>query len=235
MIEIRNMWRQSEHDKRPTLSVEGDIEFFFKWTGRLAYSVMPLSILQDKFYLTPIKLYIGDLAPRSSVLHGWQMYDAALERYIPVLMAMARIYWDRENYPMVEKLFRQAAEFCSDHDTWKLNAAHVFFMEEKFKVRASFPSCAIQFECHRVCLYQLAGAPSTWLRHFIPNTPPCAGGYSLLRANCEEAGRDHPRGPCNCSSEPLREPHNDQPERGGGGTHAKGGQYLELWPQPYKC
>lgn len=62
------------------------------------------------------------------------MYDAALERYIPVLMAMARIYWDRENYPVVEKLFRQAAEFCSDHDTWKLNAAHVFFMEEKFKV-----------------------------------------------------------------------------------------------------
>lgn len=62
------------------------------------------------------------------------MYDAALERYIPVLMAMARIYWDRENYPVVERLFRQAAEFCSDHDTWKLNAAHVFFMEEKFKV-----------------------------------------------------------------------------------------------------
>lgn len=50
---------------------------------------------------------------------------------------MARIYWDRENYPVVEKLFRQAAEFCSDHDTWKLNAAHVFFMEEKFKVRVS--------------------------------------------------------------------------------------------------
>lgn len=74
------------------------------------------------------------------------MYDAALERYIPVLMAMARIYWDRENYPMVEKLFRQAAEFCSDHDTWKLNAAHVFFMEEKFKVRASFLSCATQPE-----------------------------------------------------------------------------------------
>lgn len=71
------------------------------------------------------------------------MYDAALERYIPVLMAMARIYWDRENYPVVEKLFRQAAEFCSDHDTWKLNAAHVFFMEEKFKVCFSRYMCAV--------------------------------------------------------------------------------------------
>jgi hypothetical protein len=28
-------------------------------------------------------------------------YDEGLEKYIPVLMAMARIYWDRENYPMV--------------------------------------------------------------------------------------------------------------------------------------
>lgn len=72
------------------------------------------------------------------------MYDAALERYIPVLMAMARIYWDRENYPVVEKLFRQAAEFCSDHDTWKLNAAHVFFMEEKFKVPHVFDSPLLQ-------------------------------------------------------------------------------------------
>merc|ERR1711865_523379 len=61
-------------------------------------------------------------------------YDDALERYIPVLMAQARIYWDRENYPQVERLFRQSAEFCSEHETWKLNVAHVFFMQEnKFK------------------------------------------------------------------------------------------------------
>jgi tetratricopeptide repeat protein 30 len=61
-------------------------------------------------------------------------YDDELERYIPVLMAQARIYWDRENYPMVEKLFFQSAEFCSEHEVWKLNVAHVFFMQEsKFK------------------------------------------------------------------------------------------------------
>lgn len=35
---------------------------------------------------------------------------------------------------MVERLFRQSAEFCSEHDAWKLNVAHVFFMQEsKFK------------------------------------------------------------------------------------------------------
>lgn len=61
-------------------------------------------------------------------------YDEELERYIPVLMAQARIYWDREHYAMVEKLFFQSAEFCSEHEVWKLNVAHVFFMQEtKFK------------------------------------------------------------------------------------------------------
>ena len=43
-------------------------------------------------------------------------------------MAQARIYWERENYPMVEKLFFQSAEFCSEHEVWKLNVAHVFFI-----------------------------------------------------------------------------------------------------------
>jgi len=32
----------------------------------------------------------------------------------------------------VEKIFRQSAEFCSEHDTWKLNVAHVFFMQARY-------------------------------------------------------------------------------------------------------
>lgn len=42
-----------------------------------------------------------------------KQYDEALERYVPCLMSQARIYWSREHYPMVEKIFRQSAEFCS--------------------------------------------------------------------------------------------------------------------------
>ena len=45
-------------------------------------------------------------------------------------MSQARIYWDREHYPMVEKIFRQSAEFCSEHEVWVLNVAHVFFLQE---------------------------------------------------------------------------------------------------------
>ncbi|CCW59539.1 unnamed protein product [Phytomonas sp. EM1] len=63
-----------------------------------------------------------------------RQYDDALEEYIPILMAQANIYWCLESYSMVEKLFRQSAEFCSEHDVWKLNVAHVFFMQEnKFR------------------------------------------------------------------------------------------------------
>jgi len=38
-----------------------------------------------------------------------QEYDKALEVYIPVLMAQAKIYWDIDNYAMVEKIFRQSS------------------------------------------------------------------------------------------------------------------------------
>ena len=50
-------------------------------------------------------------------------------RYIPILMAQAKIYWDLENYPQVEKIFRKSVEFCNEHEVWKLNVAHVLFMQ----------------------------------------------------------------------------------------------------------
>ena len=66
-------------------------------------------------------------------------YEDTLEKYIPVLMAQAKIYWNLENYPMVEKLFRKSVEFCNDHHVWKLNVAHVLFMQEnKYKEAIGF-------------------------------------------------------------------------------------------------
>jgi tetratricopeptide repeat protein 30 len=44
-------------------------------------------------------------------------------------MSQAKLYWDKENYPQVEKIFRKSVEFCSDRDEWKLNVAHVLFMQ----------------------------------------------------------------------------------------------------------
>ncbi|EPY28970.1 flagellar associated protein [Strigomonas culicis] len=71
---------------------------------------------------------------KDAELEAVRAYDDALEEYIPVLMAQANIYWEIDNYPQVEKLFRQSADFCSENEIWKLNVAHVFFMQEtKFR------------------------------------------------------------------------------------------------------
>ncbi|EEH59350.1 uncharacterized protein MICPUCDRAFT_24770 [Micromonas pusilla CCMP1545] len=56
-------------------------------------------------------------------------YDDALELYVPILMSKAKIYWDIEHYNQVEQIFKAAAEHCSEHEAWRLNVAHVFFMQ----------------------------------------------------------------------------------------------------------
>ncbi|CAB0038789.1 unnamed protein product [Trichogramma brassicae] len=66
-------------------------------------------------------------------------YEDALERYVPVLMAQAKIFWDLSNYTQVEKIFKKSVEFCNEHEIWKLNVAHTVFMQEnKFKDAVGF-------------------------------------------------------------------------------------------------
>ncbi|KAG7223202.1 hypothetical protein INR49_015810 [Caranx melampygus] len=48
------------------------------------------------------------------------------------------IYWNRENFQMVEKIFRKSVEVCNEDDTWKLNVAHVLFMQNKYKEAIGF-------------------------------------------------------------------------------------------------
>mmetsp|Transcript_13033 Transcript_13033/g.35479 ORF Transcript_13033/g.35479 Transcript_13033/m.35479 type:complete len:586 (+) Transcript_13033:92-1849(+) len=65
-----------------------------------------------------------------SIKRAINEYDEALEAFIPGLMAMAGIYWDRQNYKACESVFRNSAEFCSEHEVWRLNVAHTFFMQD---------------------------------------------------------------------------------------------------------
>lgn len=67
-----------------------------------------------------------------------QDYDLMQEKYIVVLMSQAKIYWNRENFQMVEKIFRKSVEVCNEDDTWKLNVAHVLFMQNKYKEAIGF-------------------------------------------------------------------------------------------------
>jgi tetratricopeptide repeat protein 30 len=99
-------------------------------------------------------------------------YDATIEAYIPILMAQATIYWDKQNYDVVEKIFRRSIEFCNDQDAWKLNVAHTLFMQEdKYKEAITFYEPFIEknydnvyllknflygtdFRCDRYCIGQ---------------------------------------------------------------------------------
>lgn len=91
-------------------------------------------------------------------------YEECLEHYIPVLMAQAKIYWDLENYAQVEKIFRKSVEFCNDNDVWRLNVAHVLFMQEnKFKEATGFYEPIVKknysdvgcffFQCKLTCCF----------------------------------------------------------------------------------
>ena len=55
--------------------------------------------------------------------------DKTLDLYYPVLMHQAKIYWDIELYEQAEKVFRKSVEFCNENDIWKLNVAHVLFIQ----------------------------------------------------------------------------------------------------------
>uniref|UniRef100_A0A8D3CJB0 Tetratricopeptide repeat protein 30 n=1 Tax=Scophthalmus maximus TaxID=52904 RepID=A0A8D3CJB0_SCOMX len=65
-------------------------------------------------------------------------YSTVQTMYIVVLMAQAKIYWNRENFQMVEKIFRKSVEVCNEDDTWRLNVAHVLFMQNKYKEAIGF-------------------------------------------------------------------------------------------------
>jgi tetratricopeptide repeat protein 30 len=65
-------------------------------------------------------------------------YDENLERYIPVLMAHAKIFWNKGDYAKVEQLLKSSQDYCSINDTWRLNLAHVYFAQEKYTEALTF-------------------------------------------------------------------------------------------------
>ncbi|XP_056262798.1 tetratricopeptide repeat protein 30A [Pseudoliparis swirei] len=80
------------------------------------------------------RLARDDEAQKKTLLEN----DLMQEKYIVVLMAQAKIYWNRDNFQMVEKIFRKSVEVCNEDDTWKLNVAHVLFVQSKYKEAIGF-------------------------------------------------------------------------------------------------
>ncbi|KAJ3314377.1 Tetratricopeptide repeat protein 30A [Boothiomyces sp. JEL0838] len=113
---------------------------------------------------TSISPYLYDfldatLLKNSAPEEAYKKFDELADKHIDVLRKLtkqvqeARSNHDEEtvkrvvleydeavnSYNMVEKIFRKSVEFCNEHDLWKLNVAHVLFMQEnKYKEAISF-------------------------------------------------------------------------------------------------
>ena len=61
----------------------------------------------------------------------------ALKSYMPLLMKYAGIYWDREDYGMVESILRKSSDFCNEVQVWRLNIAHSFYSQQGAKFKDS--------------------------------------------------------------------------------------------------
>lgn len=62
-----------------------------------------------------------------------QEYKEMLEKYSVVTMAQAKIYWNRENYHMVQKIFQKSWEIWCEDETLKLNIAHMHFIQNNYR------------------------------------------------------------------------------------------------------
>lgn len=105
-------------------------------------------------------------------------------RYIVVLMAQAKIYWNRENYQMVEKIFHKSLEVWCEDDTLRLNIAHVLFMQNKYKKAVSFYEPIVKKHYDNVSVGILRGEKDSspglsqppGLRCGADALPVCSGG-----------------------------------------------------------
>jgi tetratricopeptide repeat protein 30 len=61
----------------------------------------------------------------------------AMKMYMPLLMKYAGIYWDREDFGMVESILRKSSDFCNEVEVWRLNFAHSFYSQQGAKFKDS--------------------------------------------------------------------------------------------------
>jgi len=57
-----------------------------------------------------------------------QEFDEEVQKYIPVLMAQAHMFWELGQYSNAQAVLLQGKEFAGEHEAWKLNMAHTHFM-----------------------------------------------------------------------------------------------------------
>jgi len=61
-----------------------------------------------------------------------QNYESLLQKYLPVITAQAKIFWDLGNYEVVEQILKSpdVQEIYFENQTWKINMGHAYFIQE---------------------------------------------------------------------------------------------------------
>lgn len=59
-------------------------------------------------------------------------YENILQKYLPIITAQAKIFWDLGNYDAVEKILKSSdiQEIYNDNVKWKINLGHAYFIQE---------------------------------------------------------------------------------------------------------
>lgn len=58
---------------------------------------------------------------------------------LSIVMARAQIYWKQKDYVAAEQVLQNAPDPCTDSDSWKLNMAHVLFVQQGLKTKECIP------------------------------------------------------------------------------------------------
>ena len=61
-------------------------------------------------------------------------YESILQKYLPVITAQAKIFWDLGNYETVESILKSSdiQDTYNENQTWKINMGHAYFIQETY-------------------------------------------------------------------------------------------------------
>jgi tetratricopeptide repeat protein 30 len=65
--------------------------------------------------------------------------DHKISILISIIMARAQIYWKQKDYLGAEQVLLNAPDVCTDSYPWKLNMAHVLFVQQRPKIKECIP------------------------------------------------------------------------------------------------
>ena len=65
-------------------------------------------------------------------------------------MGQGKILWNEKDFVGVERVLKNAQDYCSINNVWKLNMAHVMFVQEKYSEAVTFYESVYDKNIHTI-------------------------------------------------------------------------------------